>query len=441
MVSKLEDLQIRGYAVEEIAVVGLGYVGITTAVGLASIGHRVIGIDIDHRKIESLSGGVCPIFEEGMEELLGKGLDGGRLRFSKNFAEISPTCRFVFLCVPTPSTSSGKADLTFLNSAVELVSQHLEVGATLVVKSTVPIGTCSSLAEKIGSTGKKFEIASNPEFLAEGQAIRDFLSPSRIVIGARSPEVAESVISIFDPIDCPKFTCSWESAETINHGSNAFLAVKLSFVNELAAVCEKSGANIGDVTRGLGLDPRIGNQFLRPGPGWGGSCFPKDSAELSMRARELGTPMFTVEAAIASNSKSLARTSEHLMDLMGGTFVGKTLGVWGMSFKANTDDWRDSPSIEIIREAIAQGAKVNAYDPMAKGPSLPGLTSVDSPQEAARGANVLAVLTEWPEFSRIDPFQIRAVMADESAVLDARRVLDVVSWRRQFSRFRVIGQT
>ena len=160
-----------------------------------------------------------------------------------------------------------------------------------------------------------------------------------------------------------------------------------------------------------------------------------------MRARELGTPMFTVEAAIASNSKSLARTSEHLMDLMGGTFVGKTLGVWGMSFKANTDDWRDSPSIEIIREAIAQGAKVNAYDPMAKGPSLPGLTSVDSPQEAARGANVLAVLTEWPEFSRIDPFQIRAVMADESAVLDARRVLDVVSWRRQFSRFRVIGQT
>jgi UDPglucose 6-dehydrogenase len=441
MVSKLEDPKMRGDVVDEIAVIGLGYVGITTAVGLASIGHRVIGIDIDPRKIESLSGGVCPIFEEGMEELLRNGLDAGSLRFSNDFSDLSPKCSFIFLCVPTPSTSSGKADLTFLNGAVELVSQHLEAGATLIVKSTVPIGTCASLAERIEATGNKFEIASNPEFLAEGQAIRDFLSPSRIVIGARTPEVSESVIALFSQIDCPKFTCSWESAETIKHGSNAFLAVKLSFVNELAAVCEKSGANIGDVTRGLGLDPRIGNQFLKPGPGWGGSCFPKDSAELSMRARELGTPMFTVEAAIASNSNSLARTSENLMDLMGGTFVGKTLGVWGMAFKANTDDWRDSPSIEIIREAISQGARVNAYDPMTKGPSLPGLTSVDSPLDAARGANVLAVLTEWPEFSNIDPLQIREVMAAESAVFDARRILAVENWRSQFARFMVIGQT
>jgi UDPglucose 6-dehydrogenase len=441
MVYKLEYPRMRGDVVDEIAVVGLGYVGITTAVGLASIGHRVIGLDIDPRKIESLSGGVCPIFEEGMEELLRSGLDAGRLRFSNDFSDIPPKCGFIFLCVPTPSTSSGKADLTFLNSAVELVSQHLDSGATLIVKSTVPIGTCASLAERIEATGNKFEIASNPEFLAEGQAIRDFLAPSRIVIGARTPEVSESVIALFSQIDCPKFTCSWESAETIKHGSNAFLAVKLSFVNELAAVCEKSGANIGDVTRGLGLDPRIGSQFLKPGPGWGGSCFPKDSAELSMRARELGTPMFTVEAAIASNSNSLARTSENLMDLMGGTFVGKTLGVWGMSFKANTDDWRDSPSIEIIREAISQGARVNAYDPMTKGPSLPGLTSVDSALDAARGANVLAVLTEWPEFSNIDPLQIREVMAEESAVLDARRILSVENWRSQFPRFMVIGQT
>jgi UDPglucose 6-dehydrogenase len=422
----------------QIVVIGMGYVGITTLAGLASLGHTVLGLDVDSDRVDSLNAGVLPIFENGLESALRSQLGKKQVSFTSSYEDVPKESEFIFICVPTPSSQSGKADLTFLESAIGQISNTVNPAAIVIIKSTVPIGTCSRLADQLEAKG--MFLTSNPEFLAEGRALSDFLAPSRIVIGAKRAEEADAVLELFSSIDAPKVSCSLESAESIKHGSNSFLAVKLSFINELAALCEKTGANWDEVSLGMGLDSRIGQKFMNPGPGWGGSCFPKDSAELALKSREFGTPMLTLEAAILSNSRVLTRVLDALMELVGGSFVGKRLAVWGIAFKANTDDWRDSPALSVIQAALAQGAQVNAFDPMTLGPKVKGFSNADSALAACVDADALVVLTEWQEFSEISPVEAFRLMKSNAGVLDTRRVLDAETWQKQFPKFKRVGQ-
>jgi UDPglucose 6-dehydrogenase len=306
-----------------------------------------------------------------------------------------------------------------------------------VMKSTLPIGTAQNLSKKLSS--KNLEVVSSPEFLAEGSALDDFHNPSRIVIGSDNPEAATKVMELFEGISAPRILCSLTSAETIKHASNSFLAVKLSYINELAALCNRTGALMSEVTLGMSLDPRIGDKFLRPGPGWGGSCFPKDTSELAKSAKELGAPMLTVEAAIASNAVTKTRVIELIQDQLGGTVTGKNVAIWGLAFKAMTDDIRESPAVEIMNILLDKGATVRAFDPIAKITPRENLNITNSPLEACAGAQALVVLTEWSEFSDIDPNDLRAVMAKDPQVFDTRGVLDSTKWSQVFPRFKALA--
>ena len=422
----------------EVAIIGLGYVGLTTLAGLATLGHRVTGVDLNSEKVSVLKSGEIPFFELGLEQSLAALKSKGLVEFTTDYKLIPARTQYFFICVPTPQSDLGKADLSYIESAIQSVSEIAPEGSILVIKSTVPIGTCSTLA--VTAKKKGLEIASNPEFLAEGTALADFMQPSRIVVGAASESVANSVMALYEGIHAPRIVCSLTSAETIKHASNSLLSVKLSFVNELAALSEKTGADIKEVLSGMSLDSRIGDKFMQPGPGWGGSCFPKDTSELAFTSRQLGSPMLTVEAAIQSNQNSISNVTHAVRNQLGGQLSGKRIAVWGLAFKAHTDDTRQSPALAVIDTLLNENATVIVYDPLATIGERKNLEVAESAARACLGADGLIVLTEWPEFALEDPVAIGEVMASSATVYDARRILDSADWKKTFTNFKTLGQ-
>ena len=422
---------------KQIAVVGLGYVGLTTAVGLAQLGHQVLGFDVDGAKVDRLAAGESPIYENGLEAVLKRLIQSKRLTFTNSLDVIRDfRPEFIFICVATPQDDSGAADLTILNSVAIEIGGIAPPNSILVTKSTVPVGTGQRLAQTLNRTD--VFVASNPEFLREGTAMKDFMEPDRIVVGSSHPEVAKRVLDLYEGIDATKVQTNLESSELIKYAANAYLAMRLSFTNDIAALSEKSNANVDQVLDGMGLDKRIGTAFLKPGPGWGGSCFPKDTNALVAIAKEFGSPLPLVETAIASNNAAIARSVNAITELAGGDLANKKVAVWGIAFKANTDDIRDSPALKIVDSLISRGAEVQAYDPVALAPKRTGLVLKGSALEAAAGADVLAVLTEWPEFAEVSPDKVAEAMRT-SVVYDTRRILPK-SWKGRVSVLKVLGE-
>ena len=408
----------------------------TTALGLANIGHSVVGVEINPEKLKSLKSGILPIFEPGLETELVESLRNGNLRLTASLQDDAANSKFFFVCVPTPQDDNGEADLAFVVTASRQIAQHAPAGAVIILKSTVPVGTGKMLSSSIDRTDISF--ASNPEFLREGSALADFMKPDRIVVGAENQEIGESILFLYDKLNAPKLLTSVKSAELIKYAANAYLATRLSYVNDLAALCEQVGANVDDVLRGMGSDSRIGNSFLQPGPGWGGSCFPKDTRAMVAVAENHGVTLGIVGAAIKSNESAFSRVVLSLKALLGGELVGKRIAVWGLAFKANTDDTRDSPSLEIIEKLLSEGSQVVAFDPIATAPAWDGLIQADSAVAAASEADALLVLTEWSEFSEVDPIAISKVMTG-SVILDTRKILPAQKWKSEFESFKVLG--
>lgn len=393
---------------------------------MASLGHEVIGFDINAAKVDMLKAGKLPIYEPGLDVILDAVLKSGNLQATSDLALAVSDADFIFTCVPTPQDEDGSADLSYVIAASQAMKDLLKTGAVVVTKSTVPVGSAQRVEAAIGRND--IHVASNPEFLREGAAVHDFEHPDRIVVGARSPAVAQSVMDLYSKVDCPKVLTSQPAAELIKYASNSFLAIKLSFVNDVAALCEAAGADPREVMHGMGLDTRIGNRFLEPGPGWGGSCFPKDTRALASIADSFGLQIPLINAAIASNETAHKRVADRVMNAVGGSLVGKTIAVLGLTFKADTDDTRESPAIAVIERLIGRGGKVVAYDPMVKAYELDGLRLADSAIAAATGTNALVVLTEWAEFKAIDAKQIIAAMSG-NVVVDTRNVLNQNIWQ------------
>lgn len=421
---------------KQVAVVGLGYVGLATSVGLAQLGHQVLGFDIDNSKVTCLSAGESPIYEQGLDKVLGSLIQSNRLSFTNSLdvvKDFGP--EFIFVCVSTPQHESGAADLAILDSAASQLAGIAPSNSILVIKSTVPVGTGQRIAQSINR--KDVFVASNPEFLREGTAMKDFMEPDRIVVGSNNSDAATRLLALYSAINAPNLKTGLESSELIKYAANAYLAMRLSFTNDIAALSEKANANVEQVLMGMGLDKRIGNAFLKPGPGWGGSCFPKDMNALVAIANAYDSKLPLVESTIASNKAALARSAQLIAELVGGDLSNKTVGVWGIAFKANTDDIRDSPALIIIDHLLGKGAKVQVYDPIAVAPERAGFVTKASALDAATGADVLAILTEWPEFSEISPQEVAALM-NKPVAFDARRILPK-TWRKFFNPLRVIG--
>ena len=419
-----------------VAILGLGYVGLTTGLGFAKIGHEVTGYDVDHKKLARLKSGQLTIYEEGLQDILSKGLSDGSLTFTDDIGLAVSSAEFIFVCVPTPQDVDGAADLSFVLASVESTRDLVSSGTIIVLKSTVPAGSAARVTRVLARTD--VSIVSNPEFLREGSALQDFLCPDRIVIGAETSEAANRVASLFTSLDTQVLITSPESAELIKYATNTFLAIKLSFVNDLAALSEAVGANIREVTDGLGLDKRIGNRFLAVGPGWGGSCFPKDTRALLRLAEQNGLPMPLIGASLLSNQKAQGRVADIVLELVGGSLEGKVIAVWGLAFKANTDDTRESPSLFVIGRLLSRGASVKVYDPVAQAPEGLAVQVCEDPIQTAKGAHCLVVLTEWEEFKYLDPEEVMLGMLEKN-ILDTRSILPGIQWREHASLFRSLG--
>ena len=419
-----------------IAIIGTGYVGLTTGACFSALGHDVVCADIDEAKVEQLTRGEIPILEAGLEEIVREGLESGRLSFVLGAAVAAADCEFAYLCVPTPQGEDGSADLSYIEQAAREIAPVLPSESVVVNKSTVPVGSTRVVERALGRDD--IAVVSNPEFLREGSAVHDFMNPDRIVIGADDQSAAIKVASLYLSVAAPLIVTDPASAETIKYAANSFLATKISFINAVAAICEAVGADINDVALGIGSDKRIGSEFLKPGPGWGGSCFPKDSRAMVKIAEEAGYDFHLLKGVIKVNDEQYERTAEKAIELMGGDVDGKQVAAWGLTFKARTDDIRDSPSIEILSRLAARGAKVRAYDP-AVSYQLDGIEVVADPYEACDGADVLLVLTEWDEFKWLDLGEVKDRMATP-AVVDARNLLDRSALIRRGFTFRGSGR-
>ena len=422
-----------------IAVVGTGYVGLSTGACLAHLGHRVVCLDIDEAKIARLSSGDIPIVEEGLPALVAEGVSAGRLRFTTDRADAVGGADVVFLCLPTPQGEDGSADLSHLMSAVVQIRGHLQAGAILVNKSTVPVGTAALVSEATGRTD--IQVVSNPEFLRQGTAVQDFLHPTRVVIGGDSDDAVEKVAKLYEGVHAPVLRMKTASAEALKYAANAFLATKLTFINAMADICEAVGADIFDVAQGIGLDPRIGSDMLRAGPGWGGSCFPKDTRALVSIAASGGYDFALLRGVIETNDRHYERIAEKVISLCEGSVAGRVVAAWGTTFKAGTDDLRDSPAIKILLMLHDAGAIIRAYDPTARGQyfQLPWLEVGASALAVCEGADVLAVLTEWPEFRDIRANDV-AVRLRTARVVDGRNHLDRESWTSVGFEYRGVGR-
>jgi UDPglucose 6-dehydrogenase len=410
----------------QIAMIGAGYVGLVSGVCFADFGHEVVCIDIDPNKVKLLRSGRVPIFEPGLEELVARNVKAGRLSFTDNIAEGLSRAEIVFIAVGTPPRESdGHADISFVLEAARSIARTADHPLTVVTKSTVPVGT----GDKIAETGPRVQIAvvSNPEFLREGAAIEDFKNPDRVVIGTDDAGARAAMSELYRPLNLDSVRLLFtgrRTAELIKYAANAFLATKITFINEIADIAEQVGANILDVSRGIGLDDRIGAKFLQAGPGYGGSCFPKDTLALTRTARDAGTPATIVETVVAANHARKLAMADRIIAACGGDVKNKTIAMLGLTFKPNTDDMRGSPTLDIIPALQAAGATVSAHDPEgmeAAAPLLPNVRFAQNAYDAAKGAHVLAIVTEWDAYRVLDLPKLKGLLA-EPVIVDLRNI-------------------
>ncbi len=416
-----------------ICIVGTGYVGLVTGACLADFGMKVTCVDKDTAKIDALNRGEIPIFEPGLDALVQRNEEAGRLSFSTEVGPAIREAQAIFIAVGTPPKEDGSADLSYVIKVAEEIAHHMHGYTVVVTKSTVPTGT-GQLVERIireqTGNGQDFSVVSNPEFLREGSAIEDFMRPDRLVIGARNDRAVAVMREIYAPLsrkDTPMVITTVETSELIKYASNAFLATKITFINEVAELCEQIGADVLQVARGMGLDSRIGPKFLRPGPGYGGSCFPKDTRALADIANQAGTPFRIVEAVVDANDRIKARSVEKVRKRLGGSAEGKTIGILGLSFKPQTDDMRDSPSIPLVNALVAEGAMVRAFDPEAMDNAKHHLSSeviyAHNAYEAVEGADAIVLVTEWNEFRSLDFDKVKA-MVRTPVIVDLRNIYE-----------------
>ncbi|WP_170444934.1 UDP-glucose dehydrogenase family protein [Ruegeria arenilitoris] len=413
-----------------IAMIGTGYVGLVSGVCFSDFGHDVICVDKAEAKIQMLQDGKVPIYEPGLDVLMAKNVAAGRLSFTTDLANAVKGADAVFIAVGTPTRrGDGHADLTYVMAAAEEIAHAMDGYTVVVTKSTVPVRTNRKVQEVVAAANPKadFDVASNPEFLREGAAIDDFMRPDRVVVGVENDRAAEVMAEIYRPLylrDFPILTTDLESAEMIKYAANAFLATKITFINEIAGLCERVGGDVKEVARGIGLDGRIGNKFLHAGPGYGGSCFPKDTAALARIGQEHAFPMQITETVMRVNDEVKKRMIEKIREACDDSFNGKTVAVLGVTFKPNTDDMRDAPSLTIVPALIGGGAKVRVVDPQGRSEGealLPGVEWVEDPYAAAKDADAVVLLTEWNEFRALNLTQMAAEMKSPRMV-DLRNI-------------------
>lgn len=413
---------------KQITVIGAGYVGLVTGTCLADLGNNVTCLDIDERKIDILERGKIPIYEPGLEEMVRRNVTAGRLHFTTSYAEAIPGSEFVFIAVGTPSGVDGEADLKYVGMAARSIAEVMEHPLIIVNKSTVPVGTGDRVADIINrhkQSRVEFAVVSNPEFLREGSAIQDFLNPDRIVLGSLDSEAAEQVAQLYLPLRAPIMVTDLRTAEMVKYASNAFLATRISFINEIASICEKLGADVKEVAVGMGYDKRIGHYFLDAGVGYGGSCFPKDVKALAHMAALHGCHPQLLRAVMEINRDKRREVIQKLRILLDG-LQDKTVGLLGLAFKPNTDDMREAPSIDVAHLIRREGATVKGYDPVAMPTAsreLPWLTGADDPYDLARDCDALVVMTEWNEFRHLDFERIRGVM-HQPIIIDGRNIYE-----------------
>ena len=433
-----------------IAMIGTGYVGLVTGACFAGFGHSVTCVDKVPEKIESLTRCQMPIYEPGLDVLVEKNSREGRLHFTTDPAQAIPGADAVFIAVGTPTSrrGDGHADLTYIYEAARELAPLLQGHTVVVDKSTVPVGTARQVARIIRETNPDadFDMASNPEFLREGAAISDFMRPDRVVIGVDSPRAEQVLREIYKPLylqDTPIVCTGIETAELTKYAANAFLAVKISYINEIAGICEAVGANVIDLAKAIGMDRRIGGKFLHPGPGYGGSCFPKDTLALMRIVQEYGENAHIVAAAVEVNAAQKARMVRKIREMLGGSETGKTIAVLGLTFKPETDDMRDAPSLTILPALLEKGARIRAHDPQGMGEAkkaLPeGIDYVESSYEAAKGADCLVLMTEWNQYRALDLARLRELMR-QPVFIDLRNVYDPETVRRAGFAYAGVGR-
>lgn len=429
---------------KQICVIGVGYVGIVTAACFSDLGNRVIALDIDEAKVEGLKRGEMPIYEPGLKELVDRNVRAGRLEFTTSYSEGLKDSEFVFIAVGTPSGVDGEADLRYVAAAAQSIAENMQDYLIVVNKSTVPVGTGDWVADIITRHQPEpvpFAVVSCPEFLREGSAIGDFMQPHRTVLGSLEHDAAEKVAQLHLPLRAPIVITDLRTAEMIKYASNAFLATKISFINEIANICEALGADVKEVAAGMGYDARIGKYFLDAGLGYGGSCFPKDVKALAYMAAEKGRHPQLLHAVMDINDDRRPMAVKRLEEML-GQLRGKTIGLLGLSFKPNTDDMRDAPSITIAEALHNSGAAVRAYDPVAMevaAPLLPEVTMCSDPYTLAEGCNAVVVVTEWNEFKQLDLVKLKQIMA-HPVIFDGRNIYDPASMQDLGFKYRGVGR-
>ncbi len=431
-----------------VTMVGTGYVGLVSGACFADFGHQVICVDKDVGKIDRLHQGIMPIFEPGLEDLVASNVKAGRLSFTTDLNEAVKDTDTVFIAVGTPSRrGDGHADLSYVEQAAREIAEHMRGYTVVVNKSTVPVGTgdlVQSIMAEVNPTGD-FSVVSNPEFLREGAAIGDFKRPDRVVVGTEDERARQVMRELYRPLflnETPILFTDRRTSELIKYAANAFLAVKIAYINEMADLCEQVGANVQEVARGIGLDNRIGKKFLNAGPGYGGSCFPKDTLALMRTAQEAHAPVTIVEATVASNTNRKKRMASKIIEACGGDVSGKTIGILGLTFKPNTDDMRDSPSLDIVPALLAAGARIQAYDPEGMEEAkkeLTGIEMVEGPYSVADNADALVILTEWDQFRALD-FERLSRQMKQPVMVDLRNIYNPDDLRQNGFTYVSIGR-
>lgn len=428
---------------KNIAIIGTGYVGLVTGTCLAELGNKVICVDINRNRIEDLKKGAVPFYEPGLEKLIKKNIKKQRLFFETDLATAIPQSEIIFITVGTPSLENGEANLSYVEKAAEDVGKNLKKYAVVVIKSTVPPKTCRRIREVIKKySDAPFDLVSNPEFLREGSAVLDFMKPDRIIIGAESEKAKKIIKELYSPLKSPLIYTNFESSEMIKYASNAFLATKISFINEIANVCELIGADVEEIAKGMGLDPRIGSQFLKAGLGYGGSCFPKDVHALHQSAGINGYDFCLLKSVIEVNNNQRKLIVKKMEKMLGG-LKNKTVAVWGLAFKANTDDIRESASVEIIELLLGMGAKVKAYDPIANKNAKKTLSEkiifCDNSYKAIAGSDVLLIATDWDEFKKADLLKVKKLLKHPN-IIDGKNIYNPAKMKKMGFNYISVGR-
>ncbi len=434
-----------------VLVIGTGYVGLVTGACFAEFGATVVCADKNEEKIKALERGEIPIYEPGLDTLVARNVQAGRLSFTTNTAEAISRALAIFIAVGTPPRADGSTDLTYVDAVAREIGQSMDSYKVVITKSTVPVGTSRRvkelIQEELRKAGRKvrFSVASNPEFLREGAAIQDFMKPDRVVIGTEDEEAAAILRDLYRPlslIERPIVMTNIPSAELTKYAANAFLATKISFINEIANLCERIGGDVHSIARGIGLDGRIGQKFLHAGPGFGGSCFPKDTSSAAHFAREIGEQLEIVESVIRVNQRQRLRMVDKIVSALGGDASGRTVGILGLSFKPETDDMRDAPAVDIVQGLIGKGAHVRAYDPVAMPNAarlLPGVVMCANEYEVCEGADALVIVTEWNQFRMLDLERVRGLLT-QPVVIDLRNIYEPEPMRAAGFQYSCVGR-